>query len=62
MQVGDLVELSAYGKKLKGYKALRDHHGIVIEDSRRGSYCHGWKIHWFGKSVTIMDRRNIKHV
>ena len=59
MKVGDLVELSAYGKKLIGYKRLRGHHGIVIERVHELSE---WKVHWFGKPVTIMSRKNIKHV
>ena len=59
MKVGDLVELSAYGKKRKGYSRLRELHGIVIERVHELSE---WKVHWFGTPVTIMNRKNIKHV
>jgi hypothetical protein len=60
MQVGDLVELSGYAKKRKGFKWLRGYHGIVTE------YIHGpdstWRVHWFGKLVCVMSRKNLKHV
>ena len=59
MKVGDLVELSAYGKKLIGYKRLRGHHGIVIERVHELSE---WKVHWFGKAKCVMQRKEIKHV
>jgi len=59
VQVGDLVELSACGKKLKSFKGLHGHHGIVIKPSSRyGLY----QIHWFGKPVNFMKRKDIKHV
>ena len=59
MQVGDLVELSAYGKKLKCFQWLHNTHGIVIERVHELSF---WKIHWFGKPVNVMKRNSIKHV
>ena len=59
MQVGDLVELSAYGKKLLGYKRLRGHQGIVIERVHELSE---WKVHWFGKPKCVMHRKEIKQV
>ena len=59
MQVGDLVELSTYGKKLKSFRGLHDRRGIVIERVHELSR---WRIHWFGKPTNIMSRKNIKHV
>ena len=57
MKVGDLVELSAYGKKLKGFKWLLGHHGIVIAPpSRYGLY----QVHWFGKPRNWMPRAHLK--
>ena len=60
MKVGDLVELSAYGKKRVWLKSLRGLHGIVIElihgpDSR-------WRIHWFGMPTNVMYQKDIKHI
>ncbi len=59
MQVGDLVELSTYGKKLKSFRRLHEHRGIVIERAHELSR---WKIHWFGAPTNIMNRKDIKHV
>jgi len=59
MQIGDLVELSAYGKKRIWLKSLRGLHGIVIERVHELSR---WKIHWIGKPINIMNRKDIKHV
>tara|TARA_R110000824_G_scaffold8737_5_gene39696 strand:- start:9325 stop:9657 length:333 start_codon:yes stop_codon:yes gene_type:complete len=43
MKVGDLVELSAQGKKLEWLKSLLDYHGIVIS-----VHSNRYKIQWFG--------------
>ena len=60
MQVGDLVELSAHGKKLKGFAWLYGCRGIVIKRLHAFSV---WKIHWFDKPfITMMKRKEIKHV
>jgi len=59
VQVGDLVELSACGKKLIGFRWLRGYQGIVIKNMREFSV---WKVHWFGKPATVMNRKDIKHV
>ena len=59
MQVGDLVELSAYGKKRKGWQWLHGSHGIVTKRVHMLSW---WKIHWFGKLTNVMERKHIKHV
>ena len=59
MQVGDLVELSAYGKTRHSFHRLHDHHGVVIKHW----YGHSrWKIHWLDKLINIMNRKDIKHV
>jgi hypothetical protein len=62
VQVGDLVELSAYGKKLKGFKWLRGHHGIVTQYIRCFGPEPGWRVHWFGRPNCVMERKSIKHV
>ena len=59
MQVGDLIELSAYGKKRKGWRWLHGTHGIV---TKRVSELSWWRIHWFDKLTNIMKRKDIKHV
>ena len=59
MQIGDLVELSGYGKKRIGLKSLRGLQGIVI---KRVHELSRWKIHWIGKYINIMNRKDIKHV
>jgi len=60
VQVGDLVELSAYGKKLKGFAWLHGSHGIVIKRVHEYSV---WQVHWFDKAFkTRVKRKEIKHV
>ena len=59
MKVGDLVELSARGKKLLNFQWLYGCHGIVIKRVHELSY---WKVHWFGKPAAVMNRREIKHL
>jgi hypothetical protein len=61
MQVGDLVELSAYGRKRCHSKSLWDKMGLVIEYKPSGFY---WKVQWFetkGRPYYI-SRKDIKHV
>ena len=62
MKVGDLVELSAYGRKHNGhFKTLEGKKGLVIARRGGGFY---WKVHWFGsKGVEYtISRKEIKHV
>ena len=59
MKVGDLVQLSAYARKLKSYDyyAIGDSFGIVV--GTMGMYI---KVKWQGKGGTrLMDRREIKY-
>jgi hypothetical protein len=60
MKVGDLVELSAYGKKLKCFSRLRGHRGIILKRLHEYSI---WKVHWFDKTFSnTMSRKDIKHL
>jgi len=59
VKVGDLVELSTYGKKRVLWCSLRGYRGIIIERVHELSR---WKIHWFGNLVNVMNRKDIKHV
>ena len=62
MKVGDLVELSAYGRKHGGhFKALEGKKGLVIDDHPGGYY---WKVHWFDSPVRPyrLGRKELKHV
>lgn len=61
MKVGDLVELSAYGEKIKSLKALRYKKGLVVERCYGGAYL---RVIWFGSSrnrKTNMRRSDLKH-
>jgi hypothetical protein len=47
VKVGDLVELSAAGKKLQFLGVYRGKHGIILKsDSRMG-----YTVQWFGASI-----------
>ena len=62
MQVGDLVELSAYGKNKKyDNQYLLGKVGLVIDHHPGDFY---WKVHWFGVNSRpfFIGRRDIKHV
>ena len=66
MKIGDLVELSAQGKKRLWLKPLARLYGVVTE------FCdHRWRVQWFGKSKTgrdisgwstTIDRGSLKHL
>ncbi len=63
MKVGDLVELSAYGKNKKyDNQYLLGKVGLVI-GYRPGTEYY-WKVHWFGVNCRpyFIGRRDIKHV
>jgi hypothetical protein len=64
MKVGDLVELSTYGYKLKMLRHLRDIVGVVTEVSE-GGYPTG--VFWVGLGPTTGDfggltRKDLRHV
>jgi hypothetical protein len=67
MKVGDIVELSAYGKKMDYLKWLRQHSvGLVTERSLHGYG--GWRVLWYGATriegnnrQMRMDRKCLKH-
>ena len=64
MQVGDLVELSAYGLKHGGhFKGLEGKKGLVI-DCRHGTHIALLKVHWFfpNSRPYFINRRELKHV
>ncbi len=62
MKVGDLVELSAQGRKLKWLEPLTGMYGIVVsQHSTR------WKVQWFGRKGGkplshwhTLDRRSLR--
>ena len=62
MKVGDLVELSAYGRNKKDdNQYLLGKVGLVIDHHPGDFY---WKVHWFGVNSRpfFIGRRDIKHV
>ena len=64
MQVGDLVELSAYGLKHGGhFRGLEGKKGLIV-DYRLGTASLFLKVHWFGikSSPYFISRRELKHV
>jgi hypothetical protein len=64
MQVGDLVELSAYGLKHGGhFRGLEGKKGLVI-GVRPGTVSLFLKIHWFfpNSRPYFINRRELKHV
>lgn len=62
MKVGDIVELSAYGRGLHRL-AASDNWGIVIEPH---DHQFAWKVKWYkgdGTSYTVWNnRKEIKHL
>lgn len=69
MKVGDLVELSAVGKKARWYRAFQDRLGVVIEHGCESHAAHqphmDWQVGWCLETGAIkmrrMHRREIKH-
>ena len=61
MKVGDLVELSAYGKKLKLNEDARRRVGMILnigENPDRFPY--SYKVHWFGTAWRYHSRQELK--
>ena len=65
MQVGDIVELSAYGKRLKCNREFRDKVGLVMEiDPVHGlaGMTNAVMVSWTGPGNTNYHiRRDLKH-
>jgi len=57
MKVGDLIELSAYGKKIQTIRRLRGDVGIVL--SCRFQSAH---VQWSRNGLCYVNRRDIKKV
>ena len=55
MKIGDLVQLSAYGQKLKMMESLRGDIGIVIN-----YYFDSAHVKWTARGFRHMNRRDIK--
>ena len=61
MKVGDLVEMSAAGKKVQAFISIKDKWGMVLEYHRLGA----WNVSWNtknGQHKTWMKRSHIKHL
>ena len=62
MKVGDLVELSAAGKKVQCNRLFRGKIGLVLEEGNRFN---PYKIHWISDSYNLKSwyfkRRELKH-
>ena len=67
MQVGDIVELSAYGKRLKCNREFRDKVGLVVDvDPIAGlaDHSNAIMVAWNGGDVSKPNyhiRRDLKH-
>lgn len=60
MKVGDLVEMSAAGKKVQAFASIKDKWGMVVEQGR-----YGWNVSWNAKNgqhKAWMKRSHIKHL
>lgn len=60
MKVGDIVERSAYSKKLDHLKWIpKDAVGLVVG---RKTFYGNWEVQWYGQSRSFMMRREwLKH-
>jgi hypothetical protein len=54
MKIGDLVELSAYGKRLKDHAHVRGKLGLVIEKHHSYGW---WRVQWVGSPLRIIHSR-----
>ena len=73
MKPGELVELSAYAKKLKMFRAYRDRIGLLVEIQNE-NICGDYLVKWHGMSqlagfdglgfgeTQLMQRKDIKKV
>ena len=63
MKKGDLVELSAAGKKIQCNRMFVGLLGIIVK--QHGRYSNPYRIHWIGKGTfrgVWFKRRELKHV
>jgi hypothetical protein len=60
MKIGDIVEQSAYSKKLEHMNWLPDDAvGLVVG---RKTFYGNWQVQWYGRTGPVMMRRNwLKH-
>ena len=63
MQVGDLVELSAYGRKLKSNEFARGKVGLITRAGKtKYGPCQHINVAWCGEiKTTYQVRRDLKH-
>ena len=64
MKVGDLVELSAAGKKIQCNRMFVGLIGVVVQEGNYGE-TDPYRIHWVGKGTfrgVWFKRRELKHV
>ena len=57
MKTGDLVELSAYGKKISMIRRLRDDVGIVLACCIQSAH-----VQWSRNGLCWVNRRDVKKV
>lgn len=62
MKVGDLVELSSYGRKLRGYKTLHDKVGFVVEMINPSGFYPLYGVYWTDGQQCLLNRTDIKFV
>ena len=61
MKVGDLVELSAYGKKLKLNESEMNRVGMVLDIAdKTDTFPYSHKVHWFGSAWKYHNRQELK--
>lgn len=62
MKIGDLVELSSYGKSLKSYRTLHNKIGFVIELLDPYGYFPLYNVYWIDGQQCFFNRTDIKFV
>ena len=59
MKKGDLVVLSAYGKKIKLIRRFRDDIGIILQEAHSGQSMY---VKWTKSGFWWVNRRDVKKV
>jgi len=64
MKVGDLVELSAAGKKIQCNSPFVGLMGIIMNKGFHGTWGNRYQIHWFGNKLRHLSfrRKELKYV